>query len=200
VEIIYGYDALIIGLKAQGDCGKDCPDCGLFCTHCPGCITRSCLVAKCKRGISYTGITQPKENCRLRRYCASSDVIPKDLMIEAMPKLKIRAKIEFPRFVPVVRLTDERSWFWNGFPLPWVVVRLAELVKDKALMQSVSSHGLHGFLGFDGKILLSTVMEDKLLDALTPKDYIGMINDIRPDATMTPDSYTYIDDPLCLSW
>jgi len=27
-----------------------------------------------------------------------------------------------------------------------------------------------------------------------------MINDIRPDATMTPDSYTYIDDPLCLSW
>jgi len=67
-------------------------------------------------------------------------------------------------------------------------------------MQSVSSRGLHDFLGFDGKILLSTVMEDELLDALTPNDYLGMINEIRPDATMTPDSYTYLDDPLCLSW
>jgi len=117
-----------------------------------------------------------------------------------MPKIKVRNKVELPRFVPVIRLTDERSWFWNDLPLPWIVVRLAELVKDKALMQSASSCGLHDFLGFDGKILLSTVMEDELLDGLTPKDYIGMINEIKPDATMTPDSYTYLDDPLCLSW
>jgi len=77
---------------------------------------------------------------------------------------------------------------------------LAELVKNESLMKEVSSRGLHDFLGFDGKILLSTVMEDELLDKLTPNEYIGMINDIGPDATMTPDSYTYLDDPLCLSW
>jgi len=200
VEIIYVCDILIIEMKTRGDCGKDCLNCGLFRVHCPGCITRVCLVAKCKRGISYTGITHPKEICRLCRYCTSTDVIPKGLKIEAMPELKVRTKVEFPRFVPVVRLTDERSWFWNDLPLPWIVVRLAELVKDKALMQSVSSRGLHEFLGFNGKILLSTVMEDELLDELMPKDYVRMINDIRPDATMTPDSYTYIDDPLCLSW
>jgi len=121
-------------------------------------------------------------------------------MCEVMPKLKVRTKVEFSRFIPVIRLTDESSWFWDDFSLPWIVVRLAELVKDKALMQSVSSRGLHDFLGFDGKILLSTVMEDELLDALTPEDYVRMINNIRPDATMTPDSYTYLDDPLCLSW
>lgn len=67
-------------------------------------------------------------------------------------------------------------------------------------MQGVLSRGLHDFLGYDGKILLSTVMEDELLDELTPDDYIRMISEIRPDATMTPDSYTYLDDPLCLSW
>jgi hypothetical protein len=117
-----------------------------------------------------------------------------------MSKLKVRIKVRFPRFIPVIRLTDERSWFWNDLPLPWIVVRLAELVKNKALMQSLSARGLHDFLGFDGKILLSTVMEDELLDELTPNDYIGIIKDIRPDATMTPDSYTYLDDPLCLSW
>ena len=198
--IIYVGDVIVIGLKARGDCGKDCLNCGLFRTHCPGCITRACLIAKCKRGISYTGITQPKEMCRLRRYCTSPDVTPKDLITRAMPKLKVWTKVELPRYVPVVRLTDESSWFWNDLPFPWIIVRLAELVKDKALMQKVSSRGLHDFLGFDGKILLSTVMEDELLDELTPNDYIGMINDIRPDATMTPDSYTYIDDPLCLSW
>jgi len=117
-----------------------------------------------------------------------------------MSKLKVRIKARFPRFIPVFRLTDKSSWFWNDLPLPWIVVRLAELIKNKALMQRVSSCGLHDFLGFDGKILLSTVMEDELLDELKPKDYVRMINDIRPDATMTPDSYTYIDDPLCLSW
>ena len=117
-----------------------------------------------------------------------------------MPRLKITNRIELPRFVPVVRLTDERSWFWHDLSLPWIVVRLAELVKNADLLKGVSSRGLHDFLGFDGKILLSTVMEDELLDELTPDDYIGMINDIRPDATMTPDSYTYQDDPLCLSW
>ncbi|MBO3804027.1 MAG: hypothetical protein JTT11_09210 [Candidatus Brockarchaeota archaeon] len=117
-----------------------------------------------------------------------------------MPKLKVRTEVELPRFAPVVRLTDERSWFWDDLSLPWIVVRLSEFVKNKALTQEVSSRGLHDFLGFDGKILLSTVMEDELLDALTPKDYVGMINDIGPDATMTPDSYTYLDDPLYLSW
>jgi len=117
-----------------------------------------------------------------------------------MFKLKVGIKVRLPRFIPVVRLSDKSSWFWDDLPLPWIVVRLAELVKNKALMQRASSRGLHGFLGFDGKILLSTVMEDELLDELTSDDYIGMINDIRPDATMTPDSYTYLDDPLCLSW
>jgi len=80
-------------------------------------------------------------------------------MIEAILKLKVRTKVELPRFVPVVRLNDERSWFWDDLPLPWIVVRLAELVKDKVLMQSVSPRGLYDFLGFDGKILLSTMME-----------------------------------------
>ena len=89
-------------------------------------------------------------------------------MVQTMAKLKVQIMVRFPRFVPVVRLTDESSWFWNDLPLPWIVVRLAELVKNKALRQRVSSRGLHDFLGFDGKILLSTVMEDEILDELTP--------------------------------
>jgi len=142
VEIKYVYAALISELKARGDCGKDCLNCGLFRTHCPGCITRVCLVAKCKRGISYTGITNPKETCRFHEHCNSLAAIPDD-KIQTMLKLRVKTKVRLPRFVPVIRLIDERSWFWDEIPpLPWIVVRLAELIKDKALMQKVSSRGL----------------------------------------------------------
>lgn len=127
-------------------------------------------------------------------------MIPADYMIQTMPKVKVLTKVKFPRFVPIISLNDKRSWFWNDIHLPWIVVRLSEFVKNKTLIQRVVSRGLHEFLGFDGKILLSTVMEDELLDALMPSDYIRTIGEIRPDATMTPDSYTYLDDPLCLSW
>jgi hypothetical protein len=190
----------ILALKTQGDCGRNCLNCRLLQTYCPGCITRVCLIGKCKRCISHVGITDPKSFCRLREYCSSPNVIPADYIIQTMPKLKAQTKVKFQRFIPVISLTDKRSWFWDDLPLPWIVVRLADLVKDKALMQRVISRGLHDFLGFDGKILLSTVMEDELLDELTLGDFLGMISEIRPNATMTPDSYTYLDGPLCLSW
>ncbi|MBO3803386.1 MAG: hypothetical protein JTT11_05870 [Candidatus Brockarchaeota archaeon] len=112
----------------------------------------------------------------------------------------MRTKIKLLRFTPVIKLTDKKSWLWNDVSLPWIVVRLSELIKNKALRERVSSIGFHDFLGFDGKILLSTVMEDELLDNYASRDYIRIIKDTQPDATMTPDSYTYLDDPLCLSW
>ena len=34
---------------------------------------------------------------------------------------------------------------------------------------------------------------------LQSKDYLRFVRDLRPDATMVPDNYTYMDDPLCLS-
>jgi len=43
-------------------------------------------------------------------------------------------------------------------------------------------------------------MPDELIDKLETKDYFKLIEDLRPDATMVPDNYTYVDDPLFLSW
>ncbi len=65
-----------------------------------------------------------------------------------------------------------------------------KLVKNRNLAWKVSSQGLHDFLGFGGKILLSTVMEDELLDKLTLEDYANVVTAARPDVTMTPDVYT----------
>jgi len=44
------------------------------------------------------------------------------------------------------------------------------------------------------------MMPDELIDKLETEDYFRLIEDLRPDATMIPDNYTYIDDPLFLSW
>jgi len=157
-------------------------------------------VAKCKRGTTHEGITSPKSFCRLREYCSNLGRIPESLPDQDTARLKVQTKLGLPEFTPTISLRDRRSWFWPDLQIPWVAVRLSELVKAKDTMRELASRGVRDFLDFEGKILLSTVMEDELLDRLRPGDYLKMINAIRPDAVMTPDVYTYVDDPLSLSW
>jgi hypothetical protein len=111
------------------------------------------------------------------------------------------AKVNFPRFVPEVDTTDQRSWFWKeGVQLPMIFVPLWQLLLNEDVLSKASCMGLHDYLGFDGKILLSTVMPDELIDKLRMDDYSMLIKDLRPDATMVPDNYTYTDVPLHQSW
>jgi len=110
-------------------------------------------------------------------------------------------RINFPRFIPEIDATDERSWVWmDGFQVSAVFVPLWQLLANEDVLAQASSKGLHDYLGFDGKILLSTVMPDELIDRLETKDYFRLFEDLRPDATMIPDNYTYTDVPLYQSW
>ncbi|MBO3808077.1 MAG: hypothetical protein FGF50_00530 [Candidatus Brockarchaeota archaeon] len=77
---------------------------------------------------------------------------------------------------------------------------LWQLLANESILSQASSKGLHDYLGFNGKILLSTVMPDELIDSLETKDYFKLIEGLRPDATMIPDNYTYTDVPLYQSW
>jgi len=43
-------------------------------------------------------------------------------------------------------------------------------------------------------------MQDELIDKLKKEDYFKLVADLRPDATMIPDNYTYTDVPLHQSW
>ncbi|MEM3659877.1 MAG: hypothetical protein QXU11_05620 [Thermoproteota archaeon] len=110
-------------------------------------------------------------------------------------------KIGFKRFIPQIDIGDKKSWFWmHGVELPEIFVPLWQLLVNEILLAEVSSKGLHDFLGFNGRIFLSMVMPDELIDRLRLEDYFRLINELRPDATMIPDNYTYVDDPLFLSW
>ncbi|MEM2940274.1 MAG: hypothetical protein QW304_01805 [Thermoproteota archaeon] len=111
------------------------------------------------------------------------------------------AKIGFQKFVPEIDVTDSRSWFWKyGVELPEIFVPLWQVLANEETLRKASSAGLHDFLGFNGRIFLSMVMPDELIDKLRNEDYFRRIRDLRPDATMVSDNYTYTDDPLFLSW
>lgn len=166
-----------------------------------GCAIETCLVDQCIKGKSYTGITHPRSFCKLRPYCPiGGRERPPPIPI---PSLEMRrmSRVNFSRFVPEIDIADERSWFWKeGVQIPMVFVPLWQLLVNENKLLQASNKGLHDYLGFDGKILLSTVMPDELIDRLEVKDYFKLIKDLRPDATMIPDNYTYTDVPLYQSW
>lgn len=111
------------------------------------------------------------------------------------------SKIKFQPFIPQINVKDQRTWFWReGVEMASIFVPLWQLLLNKDLLSKASSNGLHDFLGFNGRILLSTVMQDELIDRLEKDDYFRLIKDLRPDATMIPDNYTYTDAPSYQSW
>ena len=187
----------------KSKCGASCRDCCYYDYRelCPGCAIESCLVDLCIKGHSFTGITHPKSFCRLRPYCPiGGERRPPTILIPPLKKKDI-SKVNFPLYVPQIDVADKGSWFWReGIEMPMIFVPLWQLVLNNRLLSQASSKGLHDFLGFNGKILLSTVMPDELIDKLTKDDYFKLINDLKPDATMVPDNYTYTDAPLYQSW
>lgn len=158
-------------------------------------------MARCLRGEHRLGLTYPKSFCRLRPFCPhGGEDRPPPLSIPLTSKNQV-IRIGFPNFVPEIDVLDRRSWFWReGLQIPMIFVPLWQLLVNENMLSKASGVGLHDFLGFNGKIILSMVMPDELIDRLRLEDYFRLIRDLRPDATMIPDNYTYIDDPLFLSW
>jgi hypothetical protein len=76
-------------------------------------------------------------------------------------------RIEFPKFVPEIEVLDQRSWFWReGFQMLMIFVPIWQLLVNENMLSKASSKGLHDFLRFDGKIVLSMVIPDELIDKL----------------------------------
>jgi hypothetical protein len=77
------------------------------------------------------------------------------------------AIIGFQKFVPRIDVADARSWFWkHGIELPAVIVSLGEILLNKEILNE-ALRGLHDYFGFNGRIFLSSVMPDELIDKLS---------------------------------
>lgn len=188
-------------VREQGRCGIRCTNCPYLKDLCFGCTAGGCLVWQCIKGISYTGLTYPKSFCTMRSYCPIGGKTRSPPLQVPSIKNERKVKVDFPKFVPEIDTQDEKSWFWNeGIKLPAIFVPLWQLLVNENVLSNATSKGLHDYLGFDGKILLSTVMQDEFIDKLKRQDYFQLITDLRPDATMVPDNYTYTDVPLYQSW
>jgi hypothetical protein len=99
---------------------------------------------------------------------------------------------------PIIRLDDHETFgVLNLVPVKLVTVRLQDLISkrtfrfNKTYRDIVSTGGLHAFLDFQGEILLSLIMRDKLIANLQPKSYVTAINALKPDLFTTLDGETY---------
>jgi len=72
---------------------------------------------------------------------------------------------------------------------------------SKNLIEKICSDGIHAFLGFDGKIMLSSIMPDRLLlrDEIFDLFYrVALLGGF--DAVIGWDMPVYLDLPLRVSW
>ncbi|MEM3871628.1 MAG: hypothetical protein QXE05_03655 [Nitrososphaeria archaeon] len=183
-------------------CGKACRSCGYF-KLCGGCKTVNCLILRCMNGEKFESLTFPHEICIYSDFCLRSSTyknFSKVLLKQASSSLNVK-KFSIPtKFLPVISLNDKRSWFWPFLKHEIVVVKLLDLIRDRKLRNNIMRIGIHNYLGFDGKVIISTIMPDEILNNLQVGNFIKIIKAIKPDAVMSLDTYTYIDDPLIISW
>jgi hypothetical protein len=99
---------------------------------------------------------------------------------------------------PIIRLDTKESFsVIEAVPLDLVVVRLQDLISKsnfkftELFNQIVACGGLHKFLSFDGKILLSLIMRDEIIANFGPVRYAEAINSLCPDLFTTVDGETY---------
>jgi len=60
--------------------------------------------------------------------------------------------------------------------------------------QIQSAGGIHPFLGYEGIVILSSIMPDKAIFGFSVDSYAEMIDIIRPDFYLTPDGETYLGE------
>ncbi|MEM3872784.1 MAG: hypothetical protein QXE05_09515 [Nitrososphaeria archaeon] len=111
-------------------------------------------------------------------------------------------------FIPEVRPTDsERIKCMKvikeiGHPIIAVSIsKFFDGSNETSLFRKASGQGLHGLYHFDGKILLTTDVQNELCNLFLRKtDYfVKVIRSLSPDYVTTPDTYTYYNLPAAIS-
>lgn len=104
---------------------------------------------------------------------------------------------------PVVKVNEPSIInVWRGLPIKCLVVRLQDLICPMSLklnstfLQIKEKGGIHKFLDFDDKIILSLIMKDSLIHKFNPYRYLEVIDTLKPDYYTTVDCETYEKEEL----
>lgn len=102
--------------------------------------------------------------------------------------------------LPAIKLHERKTHpIWDGCYSPGLIIKLEDLVtesgkKTKPILRSVErAGGLHNYLNYNGKIVLSSIMPDKAIAGLSLESHADIVNVVAPDYHITPDGETYID-------
>ena len=102
---------------------------------------------------------------------------------------------------PVVKLGEPLTYRpWEVVPVRVVVVKGTDLFnKSGAGMRSIyydiqKQGGVHKYLGFDGEVVLSSIMPDATVKGVTKESYAEAINKLGVDGYFTPDGETYLGE------
>lgn len=102
------------------------------------------------------------------------------------------------KLFPVIKLNQPSIRdVWKGLPVDCIFVRLQDLICqdsfkfNKTFYEIKAAGGINKYLGFDKPIILSAIMNDRLIPYFNEERYADAINIIQPEYYTTPDGETY---------
>ena len=141
--------------------------------------------------------------CDFRVYCwdLSCDVVCGLLdWLRNVGPVSVRG-IKLPKIVPIVSLLDrDIAGFWWDCGVEAVIVSFTDFLRSNVL-DEVVKRDVHWLLGFDGLVLLSSVMPDRFLfrgDVLELFMRVALAGGF--DGVIGWDVPVYVDMPLYISW
>jgi hypothetical protein len=107
-----------------------------------------------------------------------------------------------PKFVPIVNPKDPRTYAHCRIPglFPSVIVQTGAFLTGKDKIDRLSASALRETLGFNGRLILSSIMLDRVILKRKVEDYIEMVAALEPDAVITWDVPTYSDHPYAATF
>jgi hypothetical protein len=102
------------------------------------------------------------------------------------------------KYYPTIKLNQPSIRnVWKGLLLDVIFIRLQDILCSKTsklnniFYDIQAAGGIHAYLNFDGIIILSLIMRDKLISMFDENRYAEVIKAIKPDCITTVDGETY---------
>lgn len=108
------------------------------------------------------------------------------------------------KFFPILKINQPSLLtVHKNLPINVVIVRLQDLVAPTYQFNSIfdqikDAKGIHNHLGFEGNVILSSIMRDDIIPHFDAEKYALAINLLKPNVYTTPDCETYEGETIKL--
>ena len=121
-------------------------------------------------------------------------------LVEARGRPLSECKYKF--LSPVEKLGEPKTYEpWEFSTCAAVTVRLKDILNksgksERPIYKEIQkAGGIHAYIGFDGNVILTSIMEDQTIWGFTQERYANIIDTLKPDYYITGDGETYNNEP-----